>query len=58
MMSKQEGEKTMDYQRISGKKEQLSSVWDSLPKEAVASFNQSFAIEYLSLIHISEPTRH
>ena len=36
----------MDYQRISGKKEQLSSVWDSLPKEAVASFNQSFAIEY------------
>ena len=36
----------MDYPKILAKKEQLSSVWDTLPKEAVNSFNQSFAIEY------------
>lgn len=36
----------MDYPKILTKKEQLSSVWDTLPKEAVANFNQSFAIEY------------
>lgn len=36
----------MDYPKILAKKEQLSSVWDTLPKEAVASFNQSFAVEY------------
>ena len=36
----------MNYEMLLQKKEQLDKIWESIPKEALASFEQNFEVEY------------